>query len=368
MARNRGRGEGSIYQDKKTGRWIAQATIQGKRMSLYGRTQKEAQAKLRLLLADADKGILPPEKLTLGEYLKRWLEDVAKPSVRPTTYRSYEQLIRVHISPLLGKVKLGDLQPAHVQKLHATMQAQGRARNTVQRAHRVLHNALNRALAWGYIQRNVCTVVHPPTPERNKLRTLTPEQVKALLSETRGGRWDALVTLAIATGMRKGELLGLNWADVDLERGVLRVQRQLDRDGRLSEPKTHTARRGIHLPPSTVAVLREHRLHQNEQRLLLGPEWVDEGLVFCTHQGRPLDPRNVNREYKMLPRRAGLPDVRFHDLRHTAATLMLLQGAPVKVVQGRLGHSQISLTLDTYSHVLPSMDREVADKLDALLV
>ncbi|MDP9383347.1 MAG: site-specific integrase [Chloroflexota bacterium] len=264
-------------------------------------------------------------------------------------------------------MKLGELPPAHVQKLHATMQAQGRARNTVQRAHRVLHNALNRALAWGYIQRNVCTVVHPPTPERNKLRTLTPEQVKALLSAARGGRWDALLSLAIATGMRKGELLGLKWEDVDLETGVLRVQRQLGRDGIFSEPKTRLARRGIHLPRSTVAVLREHGLRQVEEKRSVGADWVAAGLVFCTHQGKPLQARNVVREFKNLLGRTGLPEIRFHDLRHTAATLMLLQGVPAKVVQGRLGHSQISLTMDTYSHLLPSMDREAAESLDLLL-
>ena len=181
------------------------------------------------------------------------------------------------------------------------------------------------------------------------------------------GRWSALMTLALATGMRQGELLGVKWSDLDLDAGLARVRRQLGRDGALAETKTGKGRRVIDIPASTVAVLREHKRKQNEERLLLGPEWQDQGLVFCTHQGKPLNWRNVTREYKALLKRASLQDLPFHALRHTAATLLLLQGVHPKVVQERLGHATIAMTLDTYSHLIPSMGRDAADQLDALL-
>ncbi|MDP9350038.1 MAG: site-specific integrase, partial [Chloroflexota bacterium] len=254
-----------------------------------------------------------------------------------------------------------------IQKLHADLQKQDKSRSTVERVHRVLHNALNQALAWGYIHRNVASVVHPPTPQAHKLRTLTPEQVRRLLDTARGTRWEALLMLAIATGMRQGELLGLKWEDIDFEMGTLRVQRQLAKGRVFTEPKTRTARRAINLPRTTVAVLQAHRQRQRQERQSVGTDWADQDLVFCTHQGTPLNARNVIRDFKILLERARLPDIRFHDLRHTAATLMLLQGVAAKVVQGRLGHSQISLTLDTYSHLLPTMDREAANALDELL-
>lgn len=341
--------------------------IAGRRQSVSGKTKEEVKRKRRELLANADKGLLPSSKQSLAEYMTWWLADVVKPSKPASTYRIYEQLTRLYIVPVLGNVKLAKLEPAYVQKLHAEMQAKGLSRNTVQRAHRVLHNALNRAVEWGYIPRNVATVVHPPTPEKGDMRVLDVRQSERLFEAARGTRWEALITLAIATSLRESELLGLKWADLDLERGKLTVQRKLSSLTRqLEDPKTPGTRRSMRLPTYATRALLAHRASQNEARLIKGGDYQDNGLVFATYDGKPLIARNVTREFKKLLERAGLPDVRFYDLRHTAATLMLLQGIPARVVQERLGHSQISLTLGTYSHVLPSMDDDAAARMDAL--
>ncbi len=359
-------GEAKI--EKRGDSYRTRVRVGDRRVSITGQSIREVQRKRRELLTNADKGILPPtERLTVQQYMERWLEDVVRPGVRDTSYRSYEQLTRLYILPALGNLRLNALQPGHVQKLHADMQARGLSRNTVQRMHRVLHNALNRALEWGYVSRNVSSVVHPPTPKKYEFQPLTPEQVRRLLETALGTRWEVLIALAVATSLREGELLGLQWGDIDLDARRLVVRRQLGPGRRLVEPKSDSTRRSMQLPVYVVKLLREHRARQNEARLIKGHEYEDNDLVFATYTGQPLIARNVFREYKTLLRRAGLPDIRFHDLRHTAATLMLLQGVPVKVVQERLGHSQISLTLGTYSHVLPSMDQDAADKMDALL-
>lgn len=366
MGERRDNGEGSIKE--RGNKWRGQVMIDGRRHSITGRTKREVQQKIRELQHNAERGLLPPARLTVDEYMRLWLDDVAKPDVRDTTFRVYEQMTRLYILPALGRIRLGSLQPGHIQKLHADMQERNLSRNTVQRAHRVLHNALNRAVEWGYVPRNVASVVHPPTPKRTELNILDANQARKLLDTAKGTRWEALIALAVATSLREGELLGLKWSDVDLESGTLRVQRQLGIIGkRLVEPKTNSTRRSMHLPAYALAALRTHRIRQNEARLMLRSDWEDNDLIFSTHAGRPLMARNVVREFKNLLKKADLPDIRFHDLRHTAATLMLLQGVPVKVVQERLGHSQISLTLGTYAHVLPSMDKDAADKLDQLL-
>ncbi len=364
----RGNGEGTVYQDEKTGRWIAQATIQGKRKSLYGKTRKEVQDKLRALLADVDKGILPPtERLSVAQFLERWLADVVKPGVRSATYREYKNTVERHAVPALGFLKITQLQPGHLQKLYASMLECGLSPKTVRNVHGCLHAALEQAVKWNLVPRNVAAIAEPPRSRRHEIETLTTEQVKTLFQAIQGNRWEALLTLAVATAMRQSELLGLRWSDVDLDTARVHVRRQLDRDGTFSEPKTAKGRRTIDLPTSIVAVMRQHRTRQLEERLLMGSDWEDNHLVFCTHAGRPLGHRNVIREYTKLLQSAGIPHVQFHALRHTGATLLLLQGVNPKVVQERLGHSQISVTLDIYSHVVPSLGREAADRLDLLL-
>ncbi len=363
----RGNGEGSIYQ-LPDGRWRGQATIAGRRVGVYGKTRKEAQAGLRELQGNADKGLLPAAgRVTVAQLAERWLEDVARHSVKPRTRDFYADKMRLYVLPTLGNCRLTSLQPAHLQKLYSDLLDRGLSAQTVHHVHTVLHRALRQAVEWNHVPRNVADVAHAPRVKRTEMRVLTAEQANILQMVAADTRYEALIALAVSSGMRKGELLGLRWQDVDLDEGTVHVRRQLDQNGRVSEPKTAKARRRIGLPASTVAALRAHKRRQAEHRLLWGPEWEDNDLVFCTHQGRPLGASNLSRDFKRLLRRAGLPDIRFHDLRHTNATLLLLQNTPAKVVSERLGHASIQITLDTYSHVLPSMDRDAADRLEALL-
>jgi len=363
----RANGEGSITK-MANGRYRVRVTIEGKRHSVYTASHREAQATLRQLLGDADRGLLPPaERITLGQHIERWLEDVARHSVRPRTLKNYRDLTRLYVLPTLGHVKLQQLQPAHVQRLYGALLDRGLAPKTVRNVHAALRRALKQAVDWNLAPRNVATLVEAPRIRREEVVALTHEEARRLQDVARGGRWEALIVLALASGMRIGELLGAKWGDVDLTDGKVRVQRQLGQDGTFSEPKTAKARRTIDLPGSSIATLKEHRRQQTEARLLLGPEWEHHDLLFCTHQGRPLSQRNVLRAFKLLLQRGELPDVPFHALRHTNATLLLLKGEHPKVVQERLGHATVAMTLDIYSAYVPSMGRAAADKLDELL-
>ncbi len=367
MAGRRGNGEGTVYQ-LADGRWRYQATIAGRRVGGYGKTRKEAQTKLRQLHGDADKGLMPPvEKVTVAQHFERWLRDEVQHTRKPRTHQSYSDSARLYILPLCGALKLTQLQPAHVQQFHTAMIERGLSAKTVRIAHSALHAALDQAVDWNLVPRNVAALVKAPRLKRQEVQAFDAAQARQSQTVAAATRWNGLIAVALATGMRQGELLGLTWGDVDFEAGVIRVRRQLGRDGTLDELKNDKHRRSIDTPTSTLAALKEHKRQQSEARLLLGQKWEDHGLVFCTHAGRPLGWRNVGREYKHLLSRAGLPDYPFHALRHTNATLLLLQGVHPKVVQERLGHSNISMTLDIYSHVLPRLGQEAAAKLDALL-
>ncbi len=367
MATKGSTGESKIKQ-LPSGSYRAQVMIAGRRHSVMGATKEEVRRKRRELLTNADKGMLPSsERWTVGQYLEHWLDNVIKPNRRATTYRDYRNTVYRHAIPMFGRVKLSKLQAAHLEALYAEMRGKGLAPKTIKNAHGTIHSALEHALRHGLVLRNVAQAVDRPKAKRAEMHVFTWEQAKTLKDAIAGTRWEAMITLAVTTGMRQGELLGLQWRDVDLEAGRVHVSRQLDRDKTLSETKTDKGRRVIDLPPFAVEALRAHRARQLEHRLGAGPEWEDHGLVFTTYQGRPLGHRNVIREYAKLLQRAGLPHVEFHGLRHTAATLMLVQGVPAKVVQEMLGHSQVSVTLDIYSHVIPGMGREAADKLQRLL-
>ncbi len=368
MRSRRGRGEGSVFR-RRDGVWVGVVTAgyddrgKRKRRTVYGATKGDVLEKLARLRADALGGMLgDPQRLTVATFLHRWLEDVARPSVRASVHRRYTEIVRLRIVPHIGGVVLSRLTPAHVQGMLAFLE-KGVSPRGRQMAYDRLHRALGQALQWGMVPRNVCDAVTRPRAPRPTMQVLIPEQVNALLEVARADRFHALYVLAVATGLRQGELLGLQWDDVDLGRAVLHVRRALhELAGRLwlDEPKSAKARRTVDLPVIAVAVLREHR-----ERMLA--EGHPHGFVFCDTQGGPVRKSNlVRRSFLPLLKRAGLPRIRFHDLRHTAATLLLLQGVHPKVVQERLGHSQISITLDTYSHVLPSMGREAAAKLDAL--
>lgn len=358
----RGNGEGSIYR-RKDGRWVGQYlvyTAKGpKYRYIYGKRREDVRDKLAKALSNrADGLVFDAGALTVGEYLKRWLSDTVRGTVRMSTFERHEQIIRAHLTPALGQVKLKSLTPTHVRSLHREKLDSGLAPATVRKIHSTLHKALSQAVSDGLIPRNAADVKAPrPAPE--EMRPLSEAEARAFLGVARGDRFEPLYVLAITTGLRRGELLGLRWDDADLERGTLRVGRALVREGgrhTLGETKTKRGRRRVNLTPRTVAALKAHRKRQLEERVKLAGLYEDQGLVFSTGTGTPINPENlVKRSFKPLLKKAGLPEIRFHDLRHTCATLLLGRGVHPKMVQELLGHATIALTLDTYSHCLPSM-------------
>jgi integrase len=367
----RGHGEGSIYQ-RKDGRWVGSISLPGaKRKDFYGQTRRAVAKKLAAALRDTQQGLpVTNDRITVQQFLERWLDEVAKPKVGPRTYESYRQQLRLHVLPELGKKRLTQLSPADLQRYMNQKLAGGLSPRTVQYHRAILRRALSQALRWGLVARNIATLVDPPRVPRKQIEPLSPEETEQFLRAVRGQRLEALYTVALALGLRQGEALGLRWADVDLERAVIRVQVQVQRIAgtlQLTELKTDKSRRTVSLPAFAVDALREQKIRQLEERLLAGARWQDHGLVFPSTIGTPMDARNLVKQYHALLERAGLPRKRFHDLRHTCATLLLIQGEDLNVVKEVLGHSQISITADLYQYVVEALKRRAADKMQALL-
>jgi integrase len=365
--------EGSVYK-RKDGRWVASIVLEnGKRKSIYCKTQQEAIKAVRKANQDKDQGVLlSGEDQTLDTFLTSWLQDTIKNKVRARTHERYCELLQLHVLPILGKVQLQKLLPQHLQKLYNQKLEEGYAPQTVKHIHRVLHRALGDALRWQLVVRNVCDAVDPPRVPKKEMQALTGEQAQQFLEAAQGDSLEALYVLALTTGMRRGELLGLKWTDLDLALGILQVKRTVSRLAKkgfiVSEPKTAKSRRKIHLTQLAIEALKHHRIRQNEARLAAGPAWDEQGWVFCNTLGRPLEAGNMlRRSFRPILIKAGLPMIRFHDLRHSAASLLLSLGVHAKIVQELLGHSQIGLTLDTYSHVLPSLQEEAVSRLNTLL-
>jgi integrase len=376
VAKNkRGNGEGSISR-RKGGGWMAQYTIytaEGpKRKTLYGKTRAEVAAKLARALSDREVGVsFDAQNQTVGEYLNRWLRDSVKDTVRQGTFERHEQILRLHVWPGLGGLKLKALTPAHVQGFYRDRLDAGLSPATVRKIHVVLHKALDQAVEWSLVPRNATEAVKAPKPNPEEIRPLDKEQAKALLEVAHGERLEALYVLAVHTGLRQGELLGLRWEDVDLKNGLVRVKRTLTRrKGRLllGEPKTKRSRRTVRLTESAVEALIEHLARQMEQMERLGDLYEGQGLVFATQRSTLVNPTNLRkRSFAPLLERAGLPAIRFHDLRHTCATLLLSRNVNPKIVSEMLGHASIAITLDTYSHVLPDMQDSAVRALEDAL-
>ncbi len=366
----RGHNEGTIFK-RADGRWCGQVSLDGgKRKSVYGRTRQDVARKLIEVFRDRDRGLpIVAERQTLAQYLVSWLDAKAH-QLDVATQERYGQLIRLHILPVLGKAALTKLNAQQVQALYANKISEGLSARTVRQLHVVLKSALKSAVRLGIVQFNVCERVDPPRPSRSELHPLTPEQAQAFLRATHGDRLEALFVLAVHTGMRQGELLGLRWSDVILDSATLQVRGTLQRvpgHKRIKDPKTASSRRRVTLSAQAVEALRAHRTRQLAERIALGPEWSDEDLVFPGPSGHPLNYRGMTDDhFKRALRRADVPEIRFHDLRHTCATLLLLGGVHPKIVSEMLGHSTISITLDTYSHVLPTMQRDAAATLERL--
>jgi integrase len=363
MAKRRGNGEGSITR-RKDGLYMARYWVEtpkgSKRKTIYGKKRDEVADKLARALAERADGIAyDDENLTVGEYLNSWLKGSVRGSVRQSTFDRYEIAVRVHIKPALGRVKLKKLSPAHVAGFYQDRLAAGSAPASVNKLHVTLRKALDQAVKWHMVPRNVAEAVKAPRPAPPEMRTLSAEETRKLIEVARGDKLGALYMLAVHTGMRQGELLALKWQDVDLENAKLSVRRTLTMsNGRilLGELKTKKSRRTIRLTDAAIQALHEHLARQLEGMERLGDAYRDEGLIFASQVGTPINPTNLRRRsFAALLRRANLPKIRFHDLRHTCATLLLSRNVHPKYVQELLGHANIAITLDTYSHVIPGM-------------
>lgn len=306
------------------------------------------------------------------DLLDRWIEDAVRDSVSLRTLDNYRLQVRLHIRPTLGKKKLAKLGPAHVQALYRSKLDGGLSPASVRYIHAVLSRALKQATRWELVSRNVAEYVDPPAPVRKEMTTLPPGQARELLGAAEGNRLQALYVLAVTAGLRQCELLGLRWQDVDFDAGRLQIHRQLQRmrDGSgLALVPTKTGKgRSIKLGALGISALKDHHERQAEEKRLAGGLHEERGFVFATDTGTPLDASNVvARSFKPLLKAAGLRNIRFHDLRHTCATLLLSQGVNPKIVQERLGHSSISVTMDVYGHVSPDMQETAAEAMDNLL-
>ena len=325
------------------------------------KTRREAEAALAQLVGRVISGeTIPSTKIRLAEFLEVWLRDYVEAGVAPTTRASYRDTIRVHLAPALGHVPLVRLTPQAIQGYISDKSRQGLSPTTVRYHVAILHRSLAHALKWGLLTHNPADRVDLPRKARREIHVWDSEQVRLFLAEARrSSAYYRLYLAAIMTGMRQGELLGLRWQDVDLVAGVASVQQTLYRMGKtllVKEPKSNRSRRTVALAPILVEELRCIKDEQVARQRQLGDAYQNQGFVFCQPNGKPLHAHNiVQRDFRRAMERAGVPRIRFHDLRHCHATLLLQQGVHPKVVQERLGHSSISMTLDTYSHVVPGV-------------
>jgi integrase len=376
MARRRASGEGSIFYREDRERWVGiidLGWINGKRQrkSVFGKTQKEVREKMAALRREQERGVnIAVKSQTVEQYLKQWLSDVVQGSVRPRTYESYESTIRKHVLPTLGRIELTKLTPQHVQALLQAKKDERLSPRSVANVRAVLRAALNQALEWEIVGRNAAKRVKVPKIERTRTRIFTPEEANQFLRAIEGDRWEGLFGTALLTGLRQGELLGLHWSDVDLDAGKIQVRYSLQRiNGKLTlvAPKTEESQREVSLASIAVDVLRQHRVRQLEERLKEGTQWKEQDLVFPSSKGTPAEKSNINKKLRDCLERAGLPPMRFHDLRHCYPTLLLRKYVHPKLVQDQLGHTQLATTMDLYSHVIPESRTEVAAAMDDLL-
>ena len=390
--RRRANGEGGIHEDKARGRWVGSITVgyDGKRQvrrSVTGRTKREVVDKLNALRQAADAGLAPARaELTVTRFLETWLTDVLPGTVAPLTQWNYEQVARRYVIPTIGQKRLRTLTARDVAvMLRQLEQGDPKAKpprrpvapNTRRAARSVLRRALRWAEAEGMVARNVAQIAPGVRIGGTEGRTLTIDDARRLLAAVEGHRLEAAFSVALALGLRRGELLGLAWDDLELDRepSRLAVRRALKRvPGQglvLDEPKTKTSRRTVHLPRPVVAALRAHRVRQAAERLQAGPEWVAAplgvDLVFRTPFGTPVDPDNFRHACYRLTEDAGLGRWSPHELRHSAASILIAQGVDLKLISELLGHSSIRVTSDVYGHLLDAGKAHAAAAMDAAL-
>lgn len=363
MPKKRGPGEGTIYK-LPNGKYRTQITIDGKREGITGTYKECLDWRLRML-EQMRKGLTwDMSQVTFEEFLERWLESV-RLNLRDTTIYLYEHHARTFIIPALGKIKLSEIKPHHIQKFYNDLARRDVGPFTIRKIHEVNVRALNYAMGNGLIYYNPIKGVIAPKMPSYEMQVLDSEQVNRFLVACKGHRYEALFTLAVATGMRQMELLGLKWNDIDWDNSTIIVRNQLKRKRRGEDfewlpLKTKYSLRRIAIGPRVLATLREHWEKQLEQKAFMGSAWKDYGSVFASNIGTPIFPRNMLEDFKAILKAAGLPAIRFHDLRHTAASLMLNAGIPPIVVSRILGHSSPSVTMNIYGHLMPQSQIEAA--------
>ena len=392
----RGRGEGTIFK-RADGRWEARLDLgwrNGKRQrkSFLGRTRQAVARALAVAKVRADRGLpVPHDRQTVEQYLARWLLTV-RPNVRPRTFESYELTVRLHVVPAIGRILLSRLTPNDVRVMLGELGDRSAPRpndrklsaRTISYVRTVLRIALNQAVGDQLIAWNPAAIAKPPKEnsradrggEPANWRAFDQDEAQRFLATIRGHRLEALFITALALGLRRGEALGVRWQDVDFENATLRIEQSIQRLSRkitdtpglqAVAPKTPSARRALSMPASVARALRTHRARQAEERLGAGTAWKDSGLVFTNYCGGPLEPNIVRNAFKKSLQAAGLVDMRFHDLRHSAATLLLHEDVSLKVLQELLGHSQFALTAKVYAHVKRRALDEAAQKMDRIL-
>lgn len=397
----RAHGEGSIYE-RPDGSWAGVSrytdpeTGQTKKHFVYGKSPKEVAAKKKDFENDLKKGILPTNKTTVGKWLDTWLENYARIRVRQNTFEGYRLVVRSHLKPAIGDFMLKDLQPHQVQKmLNKKLESGGLKKDKdghiggplsprmIEYIYAVLHMALEQAVKNGLVARNVCDAVDKPKKVRNEFMPWTTEQTNLFLNSVKGNRLFPLYMVAWGAGLRRSEILGLKWEDIDLKKGALSVRRTLvrvkgDPPYKFGEPKTKKSRRTIPLPDQVTQALKVWKKHQAAENLRWNglhahvamedrPAFNPYNLVFCNEAGEPMNPDYISKTFKKDLEEAKLPEIRFHDLRHGHATQLLELGEDIKVISDRLGHSTITLTADTYSHVRERLQREASEKLGKVL-
>ncbi len=387
MARARGNGEGSIYHRASDDRWVGAVSVgwdpSGKRIRkvVSAKSAEKCRSKLRELQRKIDDGLpIDDGMLTVNELLDRWL-DVLRRQVAAPALANYEVIARYHLRPELGRRKLASLTVSQIDQLLAAKLDAGLSISTVRRIRSVLAQAITQAERWGLASRNIAKLSAPPKASRQEGRALSIDEAKDLIAHLQGHRRQTLFVTMLTTGLRRGEALGLKWEDVDPDQGKLLVRRQLRRDVGafdtatkrhaggsliLVEPKTSSSRRAVDLPSIAVDMLALQRERQQWDRQVAKETWQESGHVFTTSIGTPLDPRNISREFATLAEQAGLGHWHIHELRHSAASLMLGGGVPIEVVSNVLGHASIRITADTYGHIGSAQRRAAARALNSV--
>tara|TARA_Y100001936_G_scaffold249986_1_gene301633 strand:+ start:509 stop:1624 length:1116 start_codon:yes stop_codon:yes gene_type:complete len=364
----RANAEGSLYQ-RKDGRWVASITgDNGKRISRYGKTRQEAHKKLLVMQEEKKNGIESfTSKQTMGDLLTEWLESTRN-SLRSNTFARYEELIRLHVLPEIALIKISKLQPRHLEKLYNTKLDSGLSATTVGHIHARIHTALNQAMKRGKIFRNVASLVSPPKKQLTEMKTLSNIESKKLLDAAKNEKLESLFTLALTSGLRRGELLALSWNNIDFDSNTLKVSSTLLQDGTFAPPKSLKSRRTVFLCNLAINSLKKRKVIQIKDQLASGSKWNNpRNLIFTDQTGKPLTGSQVRRIFNKLLKQAEVNPIRFHDLRHSTATLLLSLNVQHGIVQDVLGHSNIGITMDTYTHSVPSLQQEAMNKLDDLL-